>query len=387
MPPRYGGPLRVYNLCLQLSRAHQVWQFAQQIQRSRLRWSLAACVQSVNANYVEWSSRDPASLTLYALTSLRLSSPPIWQSVILRISRPRWLREKLEGSDLVIVEQPWQFEWIYQQVNGTKPVVLGSQNCEANLYSQDQMRCPAWVARKIRKEVERQESFAVRHASHILAACDDDVDSLVTRYGVDESRFTVIPNGVDCRLLKPVDEIVRQTRKRELGLAGRTVAVFAGSLHGPNIAAVNQILIWAESAEADNLHYLVVGTIGRAFSGRTHPRVTFTGSVADTRPYLEAAEIGLNPVLSGSGTNLKQLELMAMGLPVVASQVGVRGLQVEDGRHCLVREPEGYKAAISHLAQCYDDRQVIGANARTYVASQHDWRNIGRRLINAIDGL
>src|SRR5688572_10234970 len=114
VPPRYGGPLRVYNLCLQLSQRYHVAAFAQQAQRSAINGSLAPIVRQVTPTYIEYSSRNPISVLLYALTSLKWNCPSVWQSTVLRLSAPRWLREQIRQADIVHVEQPWQFAWAYQ---------------------------------------------------------------------------------------------------------------------------------------------------------------------------------------------------------------------------------------------------------------------------------
>ena len=49
--------------------------------------------------------------------------------------------------------------------------------------------------------------------------------------------------------------------------------------------------------------------------------------MADLRPAFAAADIGVNPVRTGSGSNLKIAEYLAAGLPVVTTPVGMRGFE------------------------------------------------------------
>src|SRR5690606_6689229 len=74
---------------------------------------------------------------------------------------------------------------------------------------------------------------------------------------------------------------------------------------------------------------------------------TFTGWVPDTRPYVWDSAAFVVPLRVGGGTRLKVYEAMAMGCPVISTSLGVEGLPVEDGRHCLLADtPESLAAAI-----------------------------------------
>ena len=52
----------------------------------------------------------------------------------------------------------------------------------------------------------------------------------------------------------------------------------------------------------------------------------------------DAATVGLNPVISGSGTNLKVLSMYS--LIIVSSSLGVRGWKCSPGQHFIKVEPD-----------------------------------------------
>ncbi len=56
------------------------------------------------------------------------------------------------------------------------------------------------------------------------------------------------------------------------------------------------------------------------------PHVTKLGFVGDLKNVFEAAPLAINPVLLGSGINIKLLEAMAAALPTVSTVTGARGL-------------------------------------------------------------
>lgn len=387
VPPRYGGPLRVYNLCRQLSRHFQVIQFAQQAQRSAINGSMAPVIQQVTPSYVEYSSRSPLSLLLYALTSLKWNCPPVWQSTALRVSESRWLREQLRRADMIHVEHPWQFAWVYRHVGSRKPIVLGAQNVEAALYSAEQIYAPRPIARRILSAIRSQEAFSLKHATHVLAVTADDLEALADQHSIPRSRFSIVPNGVDCARFTPASQQQRAQRKAELGLSGKQVILFAGSMHRPNIEAVEQMIEWATRWPDEQVCFLVVGTVGRQFKHLRHTHLRFTGSVQDTKPFFEAADIAINPMLTGSGSNLKQLEFMAMGLPTVATPVGARGIPIVDDVHGLIRPSQQFPECLRQLVGDHQRRTQIGQNGRDLVQQHFEWSVVAESMVAAYQAL
>ncbi|MEJ7811822.1 MAG: glycosyltransferase [Gemmatimonadaceae bacterium] len=378
VPPQYGGPARIYNLCRELSREYRVMHFAQQVHRRNARVSVAPVIQHVTPTYTEYSSRNPLSMVLQRAGS-RLRWPVVWQSAVLGLSSPRWLREQVERASVITVEHPWQFRWVHEKVGGTKPVVLTAQNVESVLWATGGIRAPSRVAHLLARTVERVERFAVRHATRVFTMSPEDTSELVRRYGVAPERCVVIPNGVACDTLVPATAARRQERKRELGLSGKRVIVFIGSTHGPNRGAVQQIIEWAEGWPDERDHFLIVGGVGRLFPNVRHPRLTITGLVDDSRSFLEAADVAINPIQSGSGTSIKQAEYMALGLPSVATPTGARGITMVDGEHGFVRELGEFPPLLRWLGDHPEVCDRVGAAARAFARLELDWPMIAER--------
>jgi glycosyltransferase involved in cell wall biosynthesis len=380
-PARYGGTLRTFHLCRELSRHFEVRQFAQQVQRGAIALTLAPRVERSSATYVQHSSRNPGNIVLFWLTAVVWRAPPVWQSGMLRAAAPRWLRREIESADLVQVEQPWQFAWAHRQVAGRKPIVLNTQNVEADIFGADAMRGPRALARRLAAAATAQEAFAVRHATRVLTATPEDAEALGRRYGSPAGGFTVVPNGVDCAGLVPVDEEQRRRSKAALGLEGRRVALFVASVSRSNLEAANLIAQWARAWPDRDVCFVVAGSVGEALAAAPDSRLRLTGRVADIRPYLEAADVGLNPMRSGSGSNLKLLESMAMGLPTVTTAVGARGVPVADGVHAYVSPEDAFPARLRAVLEDVEGRRAIGRAARQLVAREFDWRVIVERAL------
>ncbi|MEW5871691.1 MAG: glycosyltransferase [Chloroflexota bacterium] len=82
------------------------------------------------------------------------------------------------------------------------------------------------------------------------------------------------------------------------------------------------------------------------------PDVHMLGWVPSLIPYLHSVRLSLVPLLFGAGTKRKLLHALMAGTPVVSTSIGVEGLDLQDGRHVLVRDdPEGFAQAIQALIQ------------------------------------
>lgn len=379
-PPTYGGTLRIHHLCSELSRYFKVDLFCQQVNRRDMAWTLAPLLRKLSPTYEEYCSRNPLSLSTYA-ASARIGCPMFFQSWVLKLAAPGWLKDRLHSADVINVEHPWQFKWVYDRLGGRKPIVLTAHNIEAELSAARPLRAPRWLAERLRRQSLRYEAFAMRHATRIFTMSPENSAFIVEHYGVPPERCVVIPNGVDCRAFEPVSAEQRAQRKQQLGLDKQFVVLFAGSTHGPNRQAVTQILEWARGWPDDGVTFLVAGSIGAAFTHVHHPRVKITGPVTDIRPYFDAADIAVNPLLTGSGTTLKQVEYMAMALPTVATPSGARGVPLQDGEEGYIRATSDTPELLRHLMARPDICATVGRNARRFAERHFDWPVIADKIV------
>jgi len=143
------------------------------------------------------------------------------------------------------------------------------------------------------------------------------------------------------------------SNKKEAGAEAKNV-IFVGSAHGPNIEAVEFIL--NEIADKNrNIKYTIIGNVISAFNDRkVQPNVHFTGMIsADAKESLyKTADLAINPMYSGSGTNLKVLEYIAYGIPLVSTEFGMRGLEVFND-HIYLAKRDDFTNVIEKLFPCH----------------------------------
>lgn len=87
-------------------------------------------------------------------------------------------------------------------------------------------------------------------------------------------------------------------------------------------------------------------------------------------------DFALNPMMSGSGTNLKMFDYMSAGIPIITTEFGTRG--IEDKQHFIISETdEMYKAVQNFQLKTKDERVKA---AREYVEKTFDWSVIAKIL-------
>ncbi len=92
------------------------------------------------------------------------------------------------------------------------------------------------------------------------------------------------------------------------------------------------------------------------------------GYVPDLEALYRDAAVAVVPLLHGSGTRIKALEAFAADVPVVGTTVGVSGLGVEPGVHCLVADdPDAFAEAVVRLLTDPASAAELAEAARSFV--------------------
>lgn len=115
-------------------------------------------------------------------------------------------------------------------------------------------------------------------------------------------------------------------------------------------------------------------------------RVTVTGFVNDVRPYMERAQVYLCPMRDGGGTRLKILDALAMGVPIVATQMALEGIEVAAEQEVLVaNEPAEFVDQIVRLVGDPALWRRLSDNGRQFVERHFAWPVIGGHLRAAFE--
>ncbi len=237
-------------------------------------------------------------------------------------------------------------------------------------------------------------------ANKLIAATPAEEAQLIELYDADPAKIAIIPPGVDLERFQPM---IKEVAKKRVGIpCGDTNILFAGRIEPlKGIDTMLRAMALIQERRPEVLHNACMAIIGgdpwaddldeemaRLQQLRhdldIHDLVTFLGAKdQDLLPnYYAAAEMVVMPSHYES-FGMVALEAMAMGTPVIASEVGGLAHLVKHGMtgyHVPSRDPEALAARIYELLANKDCRQLLGQQARDY-ARQYAWPNIVDRMM------
>jgi glycosyltransferase involved in cell wall biosynthesis len=179
----------------------------------------------------------------------------------------------------------------------------------------------------------------------------------------------------------------RELLKEKYGISEEKIIVFIGSWHKPNLEAVEEILTMAK--ELTDCKFIIMGGLNGAFTDRTIPgNVVFTGSVSNEmkRMIFSVADIAINPMLHGSGTNLKIAEYISFGIPVITTDVGARGYHFNE-KCVYISDVKNFGKSIIDLLAAPDKRKEMAEQARRFIEENFDWDKISEKMTESLTRL
>lgn len=106
----------------------------------------------------------------------------------------------------------------------------------------------------------------------------------------------------------------------------------------------------------------------------TNDRVHLVGPVAEVQTHYSRAAVAIAPLRSGSGQQLKILEAMAMGTPVVATSMASAGIDALPGEHLLVADqPADLARQIERLLRSPSLAASLAYAARALIERRYSW--------------
>lgn len=236
---------------------------------------------------------------------------------------------------------------------------------------------------------------ALRLSDSIIAVTPGIKANLESAYNIPGDKITVVPNGANTSLFKPLEQAAC---RKELGLDPEAPYVcFVGNLapwQGVEylVKAVPSIL-----ARYPECRFLIVGDGVMknellSLSGElgVADRFVFTGVVAYDRVpvYINASDICAAPFILARNAKiglspLKLYEYMACGKPVIASAIsGVADVLEASGGGISVppENPEALAEAISKLLENRESREKIGSKGLSYVTENYSWYSVAKQV-------
>jgi len=215
-------------------------------------------------------------------------------------------------------------------------------------------------------------SWTLRRASHVIGVSSDLVDR-ACELGLERSRASVIPSGVDVETFAPV---VRAKARAGVGLPEGPLVAFVGSLLP--VKRVDRIIRAVASLPQDlNCSLVIVGDGPER--EKLEALARSTGTVCH---FMGRVPYGQIPTILGScdvfamaseseGMPTSAQEAMACGLPVVALNAGGLRDLVGNGRRGLVVDSERQlDSALRHILEDDGLRHHMGHAARRFAVRE-----------------
>jgi glycosyltransferase involved in cell wall biosynthesis len=292
------------------------------------------------------------------------------------------LKELARHASLVVASHPYLYPAI-------RAVYRGRVYYEAHNVEYD-MKCDILAGQPAAKPwlelIKTTEGDCARDAVGVSACSEEDAARFASLYDLDLDRIALVPNGVDAAAIPNLSVSVRR-RVAQRRPGQRPAALFMGSWYGPNIEAVTFIIESLAAAQPDCVFW-VLGSVCRYDFGPLPDNVIMFGQVSETdkNAVLSCAQVAINPMQSGSGSNLKMAEYVAAGLPVVSTPFGCRGLDLTVSAALFQAEMSEFAEKLEKVVNQSVQGALDGVLTRAEPAAGvgHSWHGIAKSYFGHI---
>ncbi len=305
----------------------------------------------------------------------------------------RVIQQLVPQTDLFILCHPYLYYALKPHWQGS--LWLEAQDVEIELKTA--ILGESKTAKKWLKKIRGIEYSACLHSQCIMTCSERDAKKLQTIYlphlGSRQFRqkFLIAANGVNLPQAvadKAKQHITEPSEKTVLQQSDNTlICLFMGSYHGPNIEAVEQIKKIA--GQTPNISYWIMGSVCNHHICKQLPaNCHVLGLVSETEKneYWQYVDVALNPMLSGSGTNLKMLEYAANQIAILTTPFGLRGLEFPPQQAVMVHEITEFKNCLEQLQQQKTKKELkqklrpMTQQAYQITKQKYQWRVIAEKI-------
>ena len=232
-----------------------------------------------------------------------------------------------------------------------------------------------WLDNIESKRVINYEKYVLNEFDLNLVCSREDQEFLIQTHKVDN--IELLPNGVDTQQFKPGKH----------DYSHNATLLFTGNMdYDPNVDAVlyfvDEIMPIILKA-FPNVKFLIAGQrpIDKVKALDNGKNIFVTGFIPDLSETYNSASVVVAPLRFGAGTQNKVLEAMSMGIPVVCSNIGFKGLGIDDGQGAFMRlGASDFADQVVKLLMDEKLREQTGKKGIEVIEKSFTWETISERL-------
>ena len=380
-PPFSGGQTRAYNLLKNLAKKNEITLFSF-LRPGRIQGPVrkmekyCSKIRTFSGQPI-WSLRN---ILLAGFSHLPFTITHFYGDSRVGVAIEKELKTK--SYDLVHFESFYTSPYLRSDFG--LPTVLGNENVEHLVYRRFVQRKNFLLKLPLAYDVwkmKQYEQAAWKKATLNLAVSGVDAKKVEKVTG---KKCKVIPNGVD------VSHFKNFKAKQKTSYP---VLLFVGDFkYFTNQDTLSFLVkeIWPRVKKEifDVKLWLVGKNPNPMVKNLASQDIIVDSSIDDIRQAYAAADLLVAPIRIAGGTNIKILEAMAAGLPVVTTSVGIEGIRVKKDKDAIVADNKTQFAnQVVKLLANGTQRQKLGLAARRVVERFYDWPEISKKLERAYQEL
>jgi polysaccharide biosynthesis protein PslH len=224
-----------------------------------------------------------------------------------------------------------------------------------------------------------------RAADLSLFKTQADIDFAVSHFNIDPVKCLLVPFGLENKKFpddkERSDARVHICTKHQISPQTR-ILLFMGTLdYEPNAEAVRkivrQIIPGIRRITAEPFMIIVCGRlVDRAYFDLLKlydDNYLYAGFVDDISPYFLAANMFINPVTTGGGIKVKLIEALSYGIPVITSENGATGVDMNTtGSQMVITKNNDIESFCKNIVNNWDRPASIPAD----FLEKYQWEKI-----------